>query len=102
MGLRTGQVRYVDRFAEAEQLIVKFCRGTAFLPWFVRTFELRFAPIHFLRHPFAVAASQLKFGAWKQSSERFPMPEGRYTEPFDRHADFLRSLDTQAEWMVAR
>ena len=102
LSLQPGQVPYLDHFPGAERLIVKFCRGTALLPWFVRTFEPRFAPIHFIRHPFSVAASQLQFGAWDTHPETFRMPEGRFTEPFDKHADFLATLSSRAESLVAR
>lgn len=101
LGRHTGQTRYIPSFTRAEQLLVKFCRGTALLPWFVRTFAPRYAPLYFLRHPFAVAASQLKFGAWDQHSTTFHVPEGRYTEVYTRHADFLGTLSSRAETLVA-
>lgn len=91
----------VAQVARAEQLIVKFCRGNALLPWLVRQFEFRHKPVYLVRHPFAVAASQLRFGAWDWEFKGMGVPKGRFNERYLDHKDFLESITTKEESLVA-
>ena len=91
----------IDLLERADRLIVKFCRGNALLPWLTRQFDLRHKPIYLVRHPFAVVASQLRFGAWGAESTGVSIPEGPYNDLYTRHADFLLSIETKAEELVA-
>ena len=85
----------------AERLLVKFIHANALLPWLTRAFGFRYAPIHLVRHPFAVVASQVKHGNWDYDFVRFPLPEGPYSEYYTRHAAFLAGLTTREEMLTA-
>lgn len=50
-------------YLRAERLVVKLCRANGALPWLTEAFDFRYAPIYLVRHPFAVAASQVKWGS---------------------------------------
>lgn len=91
----------LDLLKQADRLIVKLCRGNALLPWLTRQFAFRHKPIYLVRHPFAVAASQMRFGAWDRKRGGFGIPRGRYNELYTRHADFLRGIETKEEALVA-
>ncbi|WP_412062438.1 sulfotransferase [Rubrivirga sp. IMCC45206] len=85
----------------AERMVVKFCRATALLPWLTRRFAFRYRPVHLVRHPFAVVASQLAYGAWDAPFTGFEQPVGPHTALWDAHADYLATLTTQAEALTA-
>ena len=85
----------------AERLLVKFIHANALLPWLTRAFSFRYAPIHLVRHPFAVVASQVKHGNWDYDFVRFPLPDGPYSEYYTRHAAFLAGLTTREEMLTA-
>lgn len=92
----------LDRLREANRPIVKFCRGTALLPWLTRQFAFRHKPVYLVRHPFAVAASQLRFGAWDKAFRGFAIPREGFNRAWvEPHADFLRSIQTKEEALVA-
>lgn len=85
----------------ADRLAVKFCRANALLPWLTRRFDFRYRPVHLVRHPFAVVASQLAHGGWDQVFEGFRVPEGRFCGIWSEHRAFLESLETKAESLTA-
>ena len=85
----------------ADRLLVKFCHANALLPWLTQVFNFTHAPVHLVRHPFAVIASQLKHGNWKYNFDSFPIPECRYHERYAEHATFLSKLKTKAEIQAA-
>lgn len=88
-------------FWRAERMVVKFCRANAMIPWLTANFALRYRPIYLVRHPFAVAASQMEHGAWGKEFRRFEVPDCPYNEPYIEHADYLRSLQSMEESLVA-
>ncbi|HIF23759.1 MAG TPA: hypothetical protein EYQ27_18060 [Gemmatimonadetes bacterium] len=87
--------------ATADRLTVKFCRANALLPWLTRRFKFRHKPIHLVRHPLAVVASQLSYGAWDAPYEGFVIPSGPHSELWQEHAEYLSSLSTKAEALTA-
>lgn len=88
-------------YLKAERLIVKFCRGNGLLPWMVRRYSFKYKPILLLRHPFAVAASQLRQGGWNYSFTGFEIPDQPYNDVYHAHKAFLKSLKTKEEALVA-
>lgn len=89
------------RFLMANRLIIKLCRANAMIPWLTRTFKFECDPIYLVRHPFAVAASQLKHGAWDGKFSGFEIPAGKYADLYRQHADYLLTLRTDYEARVA-
>ncbi len=91
----------VEDFKAADQLIIKFCRGNALLPWLIEQFNFAYAPIYLIRHPFAVIASQLKQGSWNWNHSNFKVPDTPFNNIYKQHQDFLMSLNTKEESLVA-
>lgn len=88
-------------FMTAERLIVKCCRANGFLPWMVRRFDFRRRPIHFLRHPFAIAASQIRMGNFDTAGMDADLDRGPYTKDLSESAEYIRGLQTDEERIVA-
>lgn len=88
-------------FLDADKLVVKFCRANALAPWITRVFNFHYTPVLLLRHPFAVAASQLRHPAWADQPSQYTIQSGRYRLHHEKHASFLSTLDTKAEMLVA-
>jgi hypothetical protein len=82
--------------------VVKLIGANALLPWLTHQFNFSFTPIHFLRHPFAIVASQAKRPAWKKAGATgFKVPNCRFNEVYLQHQNFLSTLETRAEAMTA-
>ncbi len=88
-------------FLWAKRILVKFCRANAMIPWLTKTFAFNLTPIHLVRHPFAVVASQLRHGGWNYPFQGFTIPDCRYNGIYLKHKEFLRSLQTKEEALVA-
>lgn len=86
---------------EANQLLVKFCRGNALLPWLTNQFNFKYKPIYLIRHPFAVVSSQLKQGGWDCSFQGFQIPKTPYNEIYSKHSEYLKSLRHKEEALTA-
>ena len=97
----TGWASPLADFARAERLIVKCCRANGFLPWLVRRVAFRKKPIHFLRHPFAIAASQLRMGNFDTSGMDADLERGRYAGDLAESAAYIRGLRRPEEKIVA-
>jgi len=89
-------------FAQAERLIIKTCRGNALLPWLTRQFDFANAPVFFIRHPFAVVASQLAHGAWNYEFGGYDVAKFKPGSVWDEHKDFLATVTTQEARLVVR
>ncbi|MEX0822252.1 MAG: hypothetical protein WD021_08925 [Rhodothermales bacterium] len=87
--------------ARAERMVVKVCRGNALLPWMSATFDLAYEPVYLVRHPFAVVASQLRYGAW-EDYEGFEVPKGPFDSYYREHEAYVQSLETVYEGLVAQ
>lgn len=85
----------------AEGLLVKFCRANLLLPYLVDRYEFSKAPIHLVRHPCAVVASQLKQGGWMGVKDYFTLPSGRYSEFVVQHREFLSRVDSKEKHLAA-
>jgi hypothetical protein len=70
------------------------------LPWLVDNFEFMCRPIHLVRHPFAVVASQIAYG-WTSSVNNFVVPNTPFNQEYRRHQEFLSGLRTDEELLVA-
>jgi len=88
-------------YPRAEKLIIKFCRANGMIPWLVRKFNFKHAPIYLVRHPLSVVASQLKHGSWDYKFEGYQIPAGPFTEPYRKHREYLLSLKSKEEALVA-
>lgn len=89
------------RFVTADRMIIKFVRANALMPWLLQKFEFEVMPLYLLRHPFAVAASQMKEGSWDYEFEGYEIPDVPFNHIFKCHESFLSTLKTKGEEIVA-
>jgi len=95
------QMTNIQELLGAEAFIVKFCRGHMLLPYLVHNYTFKHAPIHLIRHPFAVVSSQLKHGAWNYDFTKYTIPDIPYNEVYKEHEEYLGSLKTHEEALTA-
>lgn len=88
-------------FCIANRMTIKFVRANALAPWLLNRFSFHLKPIYLLRHPFAVAASQMKEGSWDYEFKGYEIPYMPYNEIVKNHSDFLSTVTTKPEKMVA-
>lgn len=89
------------KFCTAERMVIKFVRANGMLAWLTKTFKFKKAPVYLLRHPFAVAASQMKEGSWDDEFKGYEIPEVPFNKIYSEHISFLSSLKAKQEKMVA-
>lgn len=89
------------KFCTSERMIIKFVRANGMLPWLTKNFVFNNSPIFLIRHPFAVAASQMKEGSWNDKFEAFEVPDMPFNEFYHEHSSFLSSLKTKQSRIVA-
>jgi len=97
----TTHISTIADYQNAERLIVKFCRGNSLLPWLISQYKFRFKPIYLIRHPFSVVASQMIQGGWDNEINEFSIPDNNYNQLYIKHQDFLKTLTTKAEVLIA-
>ena len=89
------------KFCSADRMVIKFVRANGLLPWLTRQFYFSNKPIYLIRHPFAVAASQMKEGSWDEAFKQYSIPSMPYNGIYRKHESYLSSLNTQQEILVA-
>lgn len=85
----------------ANQLILKIIRGKALLPWLVNQFDFKYKPLLVIRHPFALAASQLAHSAWDYKYQKFSLPQSPHLEFYQKHISYLEKLESKEEQLTA-
>jgi len=98
-----------EELVAADRLLIKFCRASALLPWITETFPLRYKPVHLVRHPLAVVASQFRHGSWdtlaiKKAGTASPSPddivEHQVTLWCKENALALQAADSASAWIT--
>ena len=93
------------KLATANRLIVKFVRGSRLLAWLCRTFPDVPRPVHIVRHPCAVVASQLakKSHAWRDEGDADPLERFRPLSDaqLEAYGDVLASVRSPVEVRAA-
>lgn len=89
------------KLLSSKRLIFKICRGNRLLPWLTNQFRFDYKPIYMVRHPFSVVASQVLQGGW-ESVPSYKLPNSKFTDFENSHLDFLSSLKTREEILVAQ
>ncbi len=89
--------RYDRDLEDTDSLMIKFCRANMILPWLTKKLpEIR--PIHIVRHPLGVIASQYRmkaFAGMGETTSIFKAQVSRYTQLFDDHADKINAIDSK-------
>lgn len=91
----------VRTFRQADKPLVKFCRATQLLPWLTSEFLFKRKPIHLLRHPCAVVASQMRYGAWDNVDPRLSDAEILSDPLLAPHHDVVSKIDSVEERLAA-
>jgi hypothetical protein len=87
---------------KSEQMIVKFVRASALMPWLLEQFGFNHRPIFLLRHPMAVVKSQIRAFFREHNSDKFnAWPPQPYPSLFEKHRDFLNTLQSNLEIRLA-
>jgi hypothetical protein len=89
-----------EEYKRAKQLLVKFCRSNALLPWLCNSFSFQYKPVYLVRHPLAVVASQLKQGGWDFAFVCFEALNGPFAEFYAVHEKFLTKIATKEESLL--
>ena len=90
----------INQLRNAEYFIIKFCRANRLLPWLTTNFEFK-KTIHLLRHPCAVVASQMRFGAWDNVPANFTKEELKPDGFIEKYYDILSPINTIEEKLAA-
>ncbi|GAB3330198.1 hypothetical protein GCM10027429_07100 [Marivirga atlantica] len=80
----------------SNQLLFKFCRAGALLNWLINNFEFENKPIHLVRHPCAVIASQIKHGAWSDVDSQYVIPD-LYSNSYIPYQHIINRIKTVEE-----
>lgn len=81
--------------------LYKFCFGNNLLPWLVENFEIQ--PTLVVRHPCAVVASQLNYGAWDwhKNNLKFDYNMTTFPEFYVKYREILDSIKNVEEKLAA-
>lgn len=90
----------IKELKNANHLLIKFCRANRLLPWLTTHFEFKNV-IHLLRHPCAVVASQLKFGAWDDVEPYFTEEELAPDGFIENYYGIIKPINTIEEKLAA-
>jgi hypothetical protein len=85
----------------AKRLQVKFCRANQLLPWLTEQFSFERMPIHLVRHPCAVVASQLKYGGWNDVPKQASAEMFRENPLMRKFQMQFEKVDNQIKWLAA-
>ena len=82
--------------------LTKFVHGTLLLPWIINNMRLDYKPIYIVRHPIAIALSQIK---GNMNIEKEMMSETTfqrvYPDQYDEYRRYMVQLDSPLEKLVA-
>lgn len=84
-----------------DKLVIKIIRGKSLLPWLCEQFEFKYKPILLVRHPFAVISSMKNHSSWNYEFTKFDLPDSPHIGHYEKHFDFLSSLTSKEEQLVA-
>jgi hypothetical protein len=85
-----------------KRVITKFVRSNEMLAWLVNSFQLKYKPIYLLRHPVAVAKSQIRnFYDKHEKLSPFEILDTINSSRYLEHLGYINSLTTMLERQVA-
>lgn len=87
---------------QPKYVLVKFVRANMLIEWIMEHIELSAPPVLLVRHPVAVASSQLQTFVRKQEPVLpYVVPQCRNNQRYIEHFDYLNGLTTALERNVA-
>lgn len=90
----------VYKMLRADRLLIKFARGNSLLPWLTNNFSFTHSPIYLLRHPIAVASSQIHNFPETASLQPYEVPDQPFNELFVENLEMLQSCKTRLEQLT--
>ncbi len=105
VNLKLYRFNDLSKISKSETFIFKFCFGNNVLPWLVDKYEIN--PVLLVRHPCAVVASQLNYGAWDWHKTNFKYNYNmvkfkEFYEPYREVLDTISCIEERlaAEWAM--
>ncbi len=102
--LSKNSARYVTMkdAINGKKVLTKMVRSNLLLPFIVKNFKLKHKPIYLLRHPIAVAKSQLRnIPESQKENPGYKIPDTLNNERYIENSEYLDSLETILERQVA-
>jgi hypothetical protein len=82
--------------------LTKFVHGTLLLPWIINNMRLDYKPIYIVRHPIAIALSQIKGGIDMKKEMMSDKVFGQlYPDSHQQYLEFIIGLTSSLEKLVA-
>jgi len=103
VNLKLYRYNKLKNVPNSEIFIFKFCFGNLMLPWLVNRFEIK--PIFLIRHPCAVVASQLNYGAFSYMKKSPVINVPRWAKFYEYYLPFeeiLKTVQTPEESLAVR
>lgn len=92
----------LSKLIKSKQVLVKYVRANMLIPYLLKNFKFKHAPILLLRHPIDSCLSHMKaFNKDRKSDEEFKVPEGINNERFSKHIEYINQLQTELERVIA-
>lgn len=101
VNLKLYRYNQLSELPRADTYIYKFCFGNRLLPWLVKRFDIQ--PVFLIRHPCAVVASQLNYGAWDWHKSNFKYKKfSKFQMPFKEILNSINCVEERlaAEWAM--
>lgn len=102
VNLKLYRFNKLSKIPESSTFIFKFCFGNNVLPWLVNQYDIK--PTLLVRHPCAVVASQLNYGAWEwqKTNYKFNYNMNRFPEFYEPYREVLDSISCVEERLAAQ
>ncbi len=92
-------------YMSSERMVVKLIMGTSFLPWMTQQLEFKHAPIYLMRHPLAVAKSNIE-NLYKRGKEIYVdhkwIPSGKNEKLYLKNKDLFEEDSPILHHLIAR
>lgn len=98
----TARYNSPESVDSADKLLVKFVRANMLAPWILHQIQLRYKPVMLIRHPVAVALSQLDaFRGADRDAVTYKVPNCHNNQRFVQNEQYLNGLEGALERKVA-
>lgn len=101
VNLKLYRFNDLSKIQSSNGMLFKFCFGNNILPWLVDNFDIQ--PTLLVRHPCAVIASQLNYGAWEWHKTNFKYNYNmvKYQSFYAPYREVLDSISCVEERLAA-
>lgn len=96
-----GYNQSILKALRSKMVLTRFCRAHLSLPWMVNQFQFNYKPIYLIRHPIAVALSQIENFHINKPFSEYVIPECINNERYINNFAYLNNLKTNLERQIA-